>query len=52
LGECLELLNALLLPVPADKRVEDCEDVTTVFNHARKNVAQARLAFGFPVPLG
>ena len=44
------LLDALLLPVPADKSVEDCEDVTTVFNHARENVAQARLAFGFAVP--
>ena len=35
----LELLNALLLPVPAHKRVEDCEDVTPVFNHTGKNIA-------------
>jgi len=46
------LLNSLLLPVPTNKRVKDGQDVTAVLNHARENVAQARLALGLAVPLG
>ena len=46
------LLNALLLAVPANERVEDGEDMAPVFKHAGKNVAQPRLALGFAVPLG
>jgi hypothetical protein len=46
------LLNALLLPVPTNQRVEDGEDMAAVFKHARKNVAQAGLTLGFSVPLG
>jgi hypothetical protein len=45
-------LNALLLAVPADERIEDREDVAAVFNHARENVAEFRLALGFAMPLG
>jgi hypothetical protein len=43
-------LHALLLPVPTDKRIENCEDVTAIFDHAGKNVAEARLALGFAMP--
>jgi hypothetical protein len=45
-------LNALLLPVPAYKGVEDCEDVPAVFNHSRKDITQAGLTFCFTMPFG
>ena len=48
----VSLLNALLLPIPTNERIEDGEDMTAVFKHARKNVAQARLALCFAMPLG
>src|ERR1700740_1981010 len=47
-----DLLHALLLAVPTNQRIEDSEDVAAVFDHARENVAQARLAFRFAMPLG
>src|SRR5258707_6614458 len=50
MSNCLELLNALLLPIRADQRIKDSEDMTAVFNHAGKNVAQPRLAFRFAMP--
>jgi hypothetical protein len=46
------LLNALLLAIPANERVEDGEDMAAVFKHARKNVAQTGLTLGVAVPLG
>jgi hypothetical protein len=45
------LLDALLLSVPAHQGIENGEDVAPVFDHAIKNVAQFRIAFGVAVPL-
>ena len=48
----MSLLNALLLAIPTNERIEDGQDMPPVFQHARKNVAQARLALCFAMPLG
>ena len=48
----MSLLNALLLSIPTNERIEDGQDMPPVFQHARKNVAQARLALCFAMPLG
>ena len=45
------LLNALLLAIPANQGIEDCQDVTPVLDHPRENVAQARFALRFTMPL-
>jgi hypothetical protein len=39
------------LAVGAYKGIKDCEDVSTVLNHAMENIAELRFAFGFAVPL-
>ena len=48
----MSLLNALLLSIPTNERIEDGQDMPPVFQHARKDVAQARLALCFAMPLG
>jgi hypothetical protein len=45
------LLDALLLPVPTNERIEDSKDVAAVFDHAGENVAKSRLALRFAMPL-
>ena len=50
-GENRDLLNALLLGVPADQGVEDSQNVAAVFDHAVEDVAEFRVALGVAVPL-
>jgi hypothetical protein len=45
------LLDALDLPVPANKGVEYGKNVTPVFHHAEENIAKLRLALRFTMPL-
>jgi hypothetical protein len=46
-----DLLDALLLSVPADQGIENGEDVTPIFDHAVENVAEFGVALGVAVPL-
>jgi hypothetical protein len=46
-----QLLNALLLCVPADEGIEYGEDVAPVFDHAIEDVPQFGVALGVAVPL-
>lgn len=47
-----QLLNSLDLTVRAHEGVKDGQDVTTVVNHAGKDVAELRIVLGLAVPLG
>jgi hypothetical protein len=46
------LLDALLLAIPANERVKDSEYVAAVFDNAGEDVAQLRLTLCFAMPLG
>jgi hypothetical protein len=46
------LLNAQLLVIGTDERIEDSQNVAAVIHHARENVSQVRVAFGFAMPFG
>ena len=46
-----DLLDALLLGVPPDQRIENGKDVPAVFDHAVEDVAELGVAFGVAVPL-
>ena len=47
-----KLLNALRLAVGAHQGIEDGEHVPPIIHHARENVFELRVAFGFAMPLG
>jgi hypothetical protein len=46
-----DLLNALFLGIPPNKRVEDCEDVTPVFHHPVEDIPEFGISLGVAVPL-
>jgi hypothetical protein len=46
------LLNAVVLHFRIHQGIEDGQNVAAVFQHAREDTAQLRLALRFPVPFG
>src|ERR1700730_10340928 len=45
-----DLLQAGAANIVIDKRLENCEHVAAIFDHALQNVAQGGLALGFTMP--